>query len=192
MRHFRRLRPLLRQPAFLVALVTFAGGRAWVPRVAPRASSTQIAFVTPPRLGDTVTAPCQAAAQWWRTAISPSDSGQITVVDTILVPPLGERPRAVCLMRAWLPHSMRKDQPAWEASGDSVPADLRWSGGDWRRLIEYHADGPDGNLSGYQRGLVRCTVAQSWDGGDDGDSTYVAEPRYWEELTCWSEGGVPA
>jgi hypothetical protein len=42
---------------------------------------------------------------------------------------------------------------------------------------------------GYQRGAVRCVVASSWDGGDDGDSTYVPEDWLKEETSCWAEPG---
>jgi hypothetical protein len=82
---------------------------------------------------------------------------------------------------------MREGQPAWGGSDDSVSPALQRSGADWRRLSQYDADGPDGSLSRYQRAQVRCTVAQSWDGGDDSDSTYVAEVWYRQELTCWAE-----
>jgi hypothetical protein len=54
-------------------------------------------------------------------------------------------------------------------------------------LLGYDADGPDGNLTGHQRGGVRCTVANSWDGEDLGDSTYVLEDWFVEETTCWLE-----
>jgi hypothetical protein len=80
---------------------------------------------------------------------------------------------------------MREGRPALGDSGDSVPPALERSGRDWGRLIQYDADGPDGSLSGYQRGHVRCTVAQSWDGGDDSDTSYVPEAWYRQELTCW-------
>jgi hypothetical protein len=130
-----------------------------------------------------------AAAAWWQTAIAAPDSGQVTAADTVLVPPLGEHSTPVCVVRVLLPHGMREGQPAWGGGDGSVPPALRQSGADWRRLIQYDADGPDGSLSGYQRAQVRCTVAQSWDGGDDSDSTYVAEVWYRQELTCWGEPG---
>jgi hypothetical protein len=128
-----------------------------------------------------------AAAAWWQAAIAAPDSGQVTAADTVLVPPLGEHSAPVCVVRVLLPHGMREVQPAWGGGDGGVPPALRQSGADWRRLIQYDADGPDGSLSGYQRAEVRCTVAQSWDGGDDSDSTYVAELWYRQELTCWGE-----
>jgi hypothetical protein len=104
-----------------------------------------------------------------------------------LVPPLSERPASACVVRVWLPHGMREGRSSWGGRDDSLPPALQRSGVDWRRLLQYDADGPDGSLSGYQRGEVRCTVAQSWDGGDDSDSTDVAEVWYRQELTCWAE-----
>ncbi|HEU5304382.1 MAG TPA: hypothetical protein VFU40_07040 [Gemmatimonadales bacterium] len=117
----------------------------------------------------------------------------MTSTDTILVPPLGEQTRSACLVRVWLPHGMRDGQLARGGGYDSVPPALGRAGAGWRRLVGYDADGPDGSLSGYQRAGVRCTVAQSWDGGDDSDSTYVAEEWYRQELTCWAAppGGDP-
>lgn len=82
---------------------------------------------------------------------------------------------------------MREGQPGRGGSDDSVPLALQRAGADWHRLVQYDADGPDGSLSGYQRAQVRCTVAQSWDGGDDSDSTYLPELWYRQELTCWAE-----
>lgn len=35
------------------------------------------------------------------------------------------------------------------------------------------------------RGNVACLVRGQWDGADDSDSTYVPEPGYEIELTCF-------
>jgi hypothetical protein len=168
----------------LMAFIALTGCGDRPSREAPRAGNKPSVAATP-GLPKAPSATCGAAMRWWRAAITPSDSGRVTAVDTILVPPLGDHPAAVCQVRVWLPHGMREGQPAWGGGDDVVPLALQSAGADWRRLIEYDADGPDGNLSGYQREEVRCTVAQSWDGGDDGDSTYVAEVWYRQELTCW-------
>ena len=136
--------------------------------------------------GADATAVCDRAAAWWRAALAPSDSGQVTVTDTALAPPPEARPRAVCLVRVELPHGARPGAPTAAGSGDGVPPALRGSGDDWRRLDGYDADGPDGSISGYRRQAVVCTVAGSWDGGDDSDSTVVADDWYREELTCWT------
>lgn len=58
----------------------------------------------------------------------------------------------------------------------------------WSHLIHTQADGPDGSSTAYQRGLVRCHVAEAWDGGDDSDSTYVPSPWYRQETSCWWHG----
>jgi hypothetical protein len=86
---------------------------------------------------------------------------------------------------------MRDNHPPWDSGSDSIPGALRRSGEGWRRLIGYDADGPDGTVSAYQRAHVRCTVGQSWDGGDDSDSTYVPEPWYRQEVTCFAEAAPP-
>jgi hypothetical protein len=170
--------------ALAIALVALAGCRDR-PQEAPRASKPGAAAAQ--ELAGAAAAPCVAALAWWQGAITPADSGQVTAVDTVMVPPLGEHPTAVCRVRVWLPHGMREGQPAWGGSDDSLPPALQRSGADWRRLSQYDADGPDGSLSGYQHAQIRCTVAQSWDGGDDSDSTYVAEVWYRQEMTCWNE-----
>ena len=144
-------------------------------------------------LGADVGATCAAGARWWQTATVPEDSALVTRVDTVFVPPLGEQRVPSCVVRAWLPHGLHGGRPLVRASDDSMPPALGHAGGEWRRLLRYDADGPDGNLSGYQQAQVRCTVAQSWDGGDDSDSTYVAGDWYRQELTCWTvPGGVQA
>jgi hypothetical protein len=127
-----------------------------------------------PTLPDEVRAVCAAVEHSWRL-----DSAEIRLVDTLLVPPLSRRAVPACVVRASQAHA--KGTPAGQ--GDSGFA----GGNGWVHLLRYDADGPDGNLSGHQRGGIRCTVANSWDGGDDGDSTYVPEDWFVEETTCWSE-----
>lgn len=55
----------------------------------------------------------------------------------------------------------------------------------WVRLARTIADGPDGSSSAYQRELIRCYVSETWDGGDDADSTYVPGTWYRQETWCW-------
>jgi hypothetical protein len=57
----------------------------------------------------------------------------------------------------------------------------------WVRLVRTMADGPDGESAAYQRALVRCYVSESWDGGDDSDSTYVPGTWFQQETWCWRE-----
>ena len=69
---------------------------------------------------------------------------------------------------------------------DSTMQHLRfWPASGWTSVWRLDADGPDGNVATYQRGMVRCEVWERWDGGDDGDSTYVPSPFYGEQTTCW-------
>jgi hypothetical protein len=138
-----------------------------------------------------VSSTCVAGARWWQASTAPEDSALVTRVDTVLAPPLGERRVLSCVVRVWLPHGLQGSRALAGAGDDRVPPALGNAEGEWRRLLRYDADGPDGNLSGYQRAHVRCTVAQGWDGGDDSDSTYVPGDWYRQELTCWAApGGV--
>lgn len=69
---------------------------------------------------------------------------------------------------------------------DSTMQHLRfWPASAWTRVWKLDADGPDGSFATYQRGMVRCHVWEQWDGGDDGDSTYVPSPFYEEQTICW-------
>jgi hypothetical protein len=131
---------------------------------------------------------CMAVATFWRQR-----RAQVRVADSQFVPPLGDRAQGVCVVHA------RQDHGAGPMTGGSAngadagrgpaPALIASTGPEWVSLLRYNADGPDGSLAGYQRGGVRCTVASSWDGGDDSDSTYVPEDWYTEETDCWPEPG---
>ena len=52
--------------------------------------------------------------------------------------------------------------------------------------LHWAADGPDGSLTAYHRGLVRCQLQEEWDGGDDSDSKVVPLPFYRQTTSCWS------
>lgn len=60
-----------------------------------------------------------------------------------------------------------------------------WPARGWTDIWRLDADGPDGNVVTYGRGLLRCEVWEQWDGGDDGDSTYVPSSYYGETTVCW-------
>jgi len=66
----------------------------------------------------------------------------------------------------------------------SVPL-LFWNRSSWPMDPSSLADGPDGQTTVYQRGLVRCEVGESWDGGDETDSTYAPSPWTDETSTCY-------
>lgn len=52
----------------------------------------------------------------------------------------------------------------------------------WR--ADREADGPDGTSFRIARQDVFCLVEGRWDGGDDGDPTYVPSPRYEVIASC--------
>ena len=79
-----------------------------------------------------------------------------------------------CLVRAWLPHDLHGGRPLIRARDDSVPPALGHAQGEWHRLARYDADGPDGNLRGYQQEQVRCAAAEGWDAGDDSEAADTA------------------
>ena len=58
----------------------------------------------------------------------------------------------------------------------------------WARLGHADADGPDGSSSAFQRRSVRCYVSETWDGGDDADSTHVGGDWYRQQTSCWWHG----
>ena len=124
-----------------------------------------------------VQAVCAALARLWGQR-----GAQVRVDDSLLVPPLGDTAVAACVVQATEAHGGNAGQEA-------VPALVESTRPHWVGLLRYAADGPDGTLVGYQRGPVRCTVASSWDGGDDSDSTYVPEDWFKEETSCWLEPG---
>lgn len=63
-------------------------------------------------------------------------------------------------------------------------ARLYWPATGWVSLWRLTADGPDGAVQTFQRGLVRCQVSGEWDGGDDSDTTYVPSPFFRERTIC--------
>jgi hypothetical protein len=133
---------------------------------------------------------CTAVATFWRQR-----RAQVQMVDSLLVPPLGDTAVVACVVHAT---QAQGAQPRISATGadtgqGAAPALIASTGPRWVSSLRYVADGPDGSLVGYQRGVVRCTIASSWDGGDDSDSTYVPEDWFKEETSCWPEpGGIAA
>jgi hypothetical protein len=127
-----------------------------------------------------VRAVCTAVATFWGHR-----GAQVRAADSLLVPPLGDTSVAACVVQATQPHGRRSKT----GGQDTVPALVASTKPTWVSLLSYSADGPDGNLVGYQRSAVRCTVASSWDGGDDSDSTYVPEDWFKEETSCWLKPG---
>jgi hypothetical protein len=82
-----------------------------------------------------------------------------------------------CLV-AWSDHVSR------EAPLDDVFARARAAGWTERDKLLL-ADGPDGSVLAVSRGNVACVVSGNWDGGDDGDSTYVPSPGFVIAASCF-------
>jgi hypothetical protein len=55
----------------------------------------------------------------------------------------------------------------------------------WAQLWDFQADGPDGGSAVFQLVPVRCLVEERWDGGDDGDSTFVPARWFEQRVACW-------
>ena len=65
----------------------------------------------------------------------------------------------------------------------SIDAELQRAG--WQAADSlYSADGPDGSMRGFIKADTLCLRAETWDGGDDADSTYVPGPDFSLTLTC--------
>jgi hypothetical protein len=65
----------------------------------------------------------------------------------------------------------------------SIDGELQRAG--WRAADSlYSADGPDGSMRGFVKGDTLCLREESWDGGDDADSTSVPGPDFSLTLTC--------
>ena len=65
----------------------------------------------------------------------------------------------------------------------SIDAELQRAG--WQAADSlYSADGPDGSMRGFIKGDTLCLRNETWDGGDDTDSTYVPGPDFSLTLTC--------
>ena len=57
---------------------------------------------------------------------------------------------------------------------DAVPNETKWR-------LDKEADGPDGTSFRATKGQLFCLVSAAWDGGDDGDPSYVPQ-KYLEML----------
>jgi hypothetical protein len=127
----------------------------------------------------------EVAASWRRTPMIALHQ----VSDTVLLPEVDIENSDVHAC-----HVVAQDSLAF-AKSDSVrlerdgPAKSAY----WRMFaragwvpLHWSADGPDGSLMTFQRGVVRCQLQEQWDGGDDSDSTYVPSPFYRQTTSCWS------
>jgi hypothetical protein len=121
-----------------------------------------------------VAAVCDTVAGLWRTG----GQGDVRTTDTTAhVVSESELIRG-CSVMAAAPAGV--DSAHWDRQ--------YWKHGDrrgWTEVIEYAADGPDGNSRTFERGHTRCQVDYSQDGGDDSDSTYVPSPAVGQVTLCW-------
>jgi hypothetical protein len=129
---------------------------------------------------------CAAVAAWWRRDASVT----VRVADSLVAPPSGDTAVAGCVVVAHQEHGLKRDSgaapdTAAQRLGAAVTL-VRATGGGWIELVRYMADGPDGSSGAFQRTSVRCAVAQSWDGGDDSDPSYVPADWHEEQTICWA------
>ena len=65
----------------------------------------------------------------------------------------------------------------------SIDAELQRAG--WQAADSlYSADGPDGSMRGFIKGDVFCLREETWDGGDDADSTSTPGSDFTLTVTC--------
>jgi hypothetical protein len=65
----------------------------------------------------------------------------------------------------------------------SIDAELQRAG--WQAADSlYSADGPDGSMRGFIKGEVLCLREETWDGGDDADSTSTPGWDFTLTVTC--------
>jgi hypothetical protein len=134
-------------------------------------------------------AACDTAARAWSTVVGAT----VRRIDTVVTPGdaigdsvIAERdagtPVAACLVEGRHPSgidSATSARLAWRA------ADGQRGRNGWGALWRLEASGPEGSLEVYQRGRTRCDVSVRFDGGDDGDSTYVPDPFFAQSIVCW-------
>jgi hypothetical protein len=146
------------------------------------------------------TAGSGAAAADSGRAAQPPQSAPDAACDSIIA--LGDRVLAIELRRT----DERRVENPFVDPAQGARAGCRVTGGDptdrapdpvgtflvtleaagWTSLSRFQADGPDGSVVGLLRGGVICIVRGQWDGGDDSDSTYVPDPGYQLEGTCFT------
>ncbi len=132
-----------------------------------------------------VRAACDGVARFYGRL----DSTAIRRTDSVLTPYASDAIVRACVVLVDQEHGMRRDIPAPVDTAaqhlGTALALVRGAGPGWVPLYRYGADGPDGSSLAYQRGRVRCLVEDSWDGGDDSDSTYVPADWFKQATTCW-------
>lgn len=121
-----------------------------------------------------VHAVCDSIAASWHAV----RFARVVTTDTMIFPLGGDstaRDVAACRVTATLDSTLDRA---------STPV-LFWIRSNWPTDPVWLADGPDGQTKVYQRGFVRCEVAESWDGGDETDTTYAPSAWTEETSTCY-------
>jgi len=126
------------------------------------------------RPADDVRAVCDSTAAQWRLV----SNAKVTTSDTMIAPWTDDSPDAIvaaCEVVARV-----------DSVRDTIQiAETYWSVARWAELWKWHGDGPDGQSSVFHRATTRCAVHESWDGGDDEDTTVVPSPFRAETTLCW-------
>jgi hypothetical protein len=89
--------------------------------------------------------------------------------------------RTGCELKAAGTFDQARPDSAGSHSSDGDLTDALTAAG-WAYVPRYSADGPDGSISGVRSRETLCIFNWRWDGGDDGDSTYVPSNE-WELVT---------
>ena len=138
-------------------------------------------------------AACAAAAAAWRAIPSATlrelDT-LLTMHDVIEDPVLDSAPPPGAVAGRWAACAVEGYAEAGLDSTRQHP--LYWPAVGWVVFPRLTADGPGAQVQVYQRGWIRCQVAEESDGGDDGDSTYVPTPFHRERTLCWHHGRLVA
>jgi hypothetical protein len=126
-----------------------------------------------------VTAVCDTVAARWRA----TGQAEVRLADTTSLAYHETTPDHGCMVLVTAPQDV--DSTRWRSlywAADTVSS--------WTEIVEYFAEGPDGNTRTFDRAGVRCQVDFTQDGGDDSDSTYVPSPAIGETTFCWARSAV--
>ncbi len=192
----RRTR-LIAAATAVAALAACKGGDGGTPRTdtalavapaarpVPPAAGAPRAATGPANVAPEAKAICGSVATFW----SRHDSTDLRQLDSVLTTYASDTAVSACIVLVWQAHGMKRDSAAHVDTAaqhlETALALVRGAGPGWVPLYRFGADGPDGSSLAYQRGRVRCLVEQTWDGGDDSDSTYVPADWFKEQTTCW-------
>lgn len=122
-------------------------------------------------LSPPIRAACALAARYWQA----HPGASLSRFDSTVTVPRGPRADA-CWVMVRLDEDRDRDQ-------EEVRAPFRAAG--WLPIYEFDADGKDGRSRVFQLDPVRCLVTERWDGGVDGDTTYLPRPWFEQATACF-------